>query len=373
LRGSGQLGPNGLSGAGHKRRRHGTNDIGKATNGSSGEAGKTKMAKLETASAGNATAQRTTAVEMAIQAAAVVTAAMAVRPVQDGTRGLAEVPLPLNYRAKYIAYRLALSRLCHEVLARICAARCGNPGEFFALRKPHFSFIVDLYSFLRARQPERSRMSSRSMSCYATSICRTEGAIAFMRDLTGHLIVNCASLLHTKIKDNKHRNLLDLSTGEWELLDEDGKADRLDLYYVEKEAKEEAKKEATEAKKEVKKEAKEAKKEAKKEAEKKRKRVGDAKEVERAEKTKAALEITKSQGKSTGVIWNKSNCKWVVAFQRRGTRTRKHLGYFDDHAEAAAAYSSYRHSFLKKKEGPVEGPRLHQAASFLLQPVDNSQ
>jgi hypothetical protein len=49
------------------------------------------MAKLETASAGNATAQRTTAVEMAIQAAAVVTAAMAVRPVQDGTRGLAEV------------------------------------------------------------------------------------------------------------------------------------------------------------------------------------------------------------------------------------------------------------------------------------------
>jgi hypothetical protein len=42
LRGSEQLGPNGLSGAGHKRRRHGTNDIGKATNGSSGEAEKTK-------------------------------------------------------------------------------------------------------------------------------------------------------------------------------------------------------------------------------------------------------------------------------------------------------------------------------------------
>ena len=58
LRGSEQLGPNGLSGAGHKRRRHGTNDIGKATNGSSGEAGKTKMAKLETTSAGNTIAQR---------------------------------------------------------------------------------------------------------------------------------------------------------------------------------------------------------------------------------------------------------------------------------------------------------------------------
>jgi hypothetical protein len=58
LRGSGQLGPNGLSGAGHKRRRQGTNDIGKATNGSSGEAGKKTMAKLETTSTGNTTAQR---------------------------------------------------------------------------------------------------------------------------------------------------------------------------------------------------------------------------------------------------------------------------------------------------------------------------
>jgi hypothetical protein len=58
LRGSGQLGPNGISGAGHKRRRHGTNGIGKATNGSSGEAGKTKLAKLETTSAGNTTAQK---------------------------------------------------------------------------------------------------------------------------------------------------------------------------------------------------------------------------------------------------------------------------------------------------------------------------
>jgi hypothetical protein len=55
LRGSEQL--NGLSGAGHKRRRHGTNDIGKATNGSRGEAGKTNT-KLETTSAGNTIAQR---------------------------------------------------------------------------------------------------------------------------------------------------------------------------------------------------------------------------------------------------------------------------------------------------------------------------
>jgi hypothetical protein len=58
LRGSGQLGPNGLSGAGHKRRRQGANDIGKATSGSSGEAEKTKMAKLEATSAGDTTARR---------------------------------------------------------------------------------------------------------------------------------------------------------------------------------------------------------------------------------------------------------------------------------------------------------------------------
>jgi hypothetical protein len=58
------------------------------------------------------------------------------------------------------------------------------------------------------------------------------------------------------------------------------------------------------------------------------------------EKTKAALEITKSQGKSTGVNWHNNRCKWVVVFQRRGMISR-HLGCFDDHAEAVAAYSSY--------------------------------
>jgi hypothetical protein len=56
LHGSEQLGPNGLSGAGHKRRRHETNDIGNATNGSSGEAEKTKKAKLETTRAADNTA-----------------------------------------------------------------------------------------------------------------------------------------------------------------------------------------------------------------------------------------------------------------------------------------------------------------------------
>jgi hypothetical protein len=58
LRGSEQLGPNGLSGAGHKRRRHRTNDIGKATNGNSGEAEKAKKAKLETTRADNTVVQR---------------------------------------------------------------------------------------------------------------------------------------------------------------------------------------------------------------------------------------------------------------------------------------------------------------------------
>jgi hypothetical protein len=59
LRGSEQLGQNGISGAGHKRRRHETNDIGNATNGSSGEAEKTKKkAKLETTRADNTAVQR---------------------------------------------------------------------------------------------------------------------------------------------------------------------------------------------------------------------------------------------------------------------------------------------------------------------------
>jgi hypothetical protein len=85
--------------------------------------------------------------------------------------------------------------------------------------------------------------------------------------------------------------------------------------------------------------------------EEERKRAKDAKEVEGAEKTKAALEIKKSQGKSTGVNWNKSRCKWVVIFQRRvpGHQEKGHLGCFDDHTEAAvAAYSSY--SSMTKEE-----------------------
>jgi hypothetical protein len=58
LRGSEQLGPNGLSGAGHNRKRHETNDIGNATNGSSRDAEKTKKAKLETTWADNTVVQR---------------------------------------------------------------------------------------------------------------------------------------------------------------------------------------------------------------------------------------------------------------------------------------------------------------------------
>jgi hypothetical protein len=86
-------GPERLSGAGHTWRRHGTNDIEQATNSSSEEVAKTKKAKLETTSAQTTRSsggKRTTAVEMAVQAAGVVTAAMAVRAVQGGTRRLAE-------------------------------------------------------------------------------------------------------------------------------------------------------------------------------------------------------------------------------------------------------------------------------------------
>ena len=42
-------------------------------------------------------------------------------------------------------------------------------------------------------------------------------------------------MVAAKKKDEKHRNLLDLPTEEWELLDEDVKADRVDFYYEEEE------------------------------------------------------------------------------------------------------------------------------------------
>jgi hypothetical protein len=70
-------------------------DIGKATNGSSGEAERTKNGETgddkacrqhDRAEAGKGV----TAVEIAVQAAAVLTAAMAVRAAQRGTRRLAE-------------------------------------------------------------------------------------------------------------------------------------------------------------------------------------------------------------------------------------------------------------------------------------------
>jgi hypothetical protein len=124
-----------------------------------------------------------------------------------------------------------------------------------------------------------------------------------------------------------------------------------------KEAKKEERKEERKEKRKRVKEAKEEERKRVKEAkEVERKRVKEAKEVERKrvteEKTKAALEITKSQGKSKGVNWNKSQCKWVVAFheQQKGSTLllRRHLGYFDDRAEAVAAYSSY--SSMTKEE-----------------------
>jgi hypothetical protein len=93
LRGSEQLGSNGLSGAGHTRRRHVTNDIGKATNGSSGEAEKTKKAKLETTSADNTIAQRKEdngSGNSGSGGSSDDSSNMAVLAVQGGTRGLAE-------------------------------------------------------------------------------------------------------------------------------------------------------------------------------------------------------------------------------------------------------------------------------------------
>jgi hypothetical protein len=97
LRGSEQLGPNGLSGAEDTseatRNVHGTNDIGKAMNGSSGKAEKTKQKRnwrRQVQTTRSRRGKRVTAVEIAVQAAAVMTAAMAVLAVQGGTRRLAE-------------------------------------------------------------------------------------------------------------------------------------------------------------------------------------------------------------------------------------------------------------------------------------------
>jgi hypothetical protein len=135
-------------------------------------------------------------------------------------------------------------------------------------------------------------------------------------------------------KDEEHRLLLQLNTEQWGSLDADVKANLVDFYYYEEEER------FTVWGEVEKKRVKEAKKEAKKEE---RKRAKDAKAVERAEKGKAALEITKSQGKSTGVSWNKSHCKWVATFHRRGM-TPRHLGCFSDRVGAVAAHSSYSSS-----------------------------
>jgi hypothetical protein len=75
----------------------------------------------------------------------------------------------------------------------------------------------------------------------------------------------------------------------------------------------------------------EAKVEAKKE---RRKREEDAKATTRAKREKEALEIPKSKG----VNWDKRTSKWEVAFYLDGEK--RHLGYYDDHVEAVAVYSS---------------------------------
>jgi hypothetical protein len=57
----------------------------------------------------------------------------------------------------------------------------------------------------------------------------------------------------------------------------------------------------------------------------------------RAEKEKqGALEITKRRGVA---IWHKRDFKWMVDFGFNGKE--RYLGYFDDHTEAVAVYSSY--------------------------------
>jgi hypothetical protein len=79
--------------------------------------------------------------------------------------------------------------------------------------------------------------------------------------------------------------------------------------------------------------------EAKVEAKRAKKRAKDAKATMKAEKQEnAALEMQKIP-KSRGVGWHKKRGKWEVAFYLDGKK--RHGGYFDDHREAVAKYSSY--------------------------------
>jgi hypothetical protein len=55
-------------------------------------------------------------------------------------------------------------------------------------------------------------------------------------------VLEAKAMMAAKKKDEKHRNLLNLPIGAWELLDEDAKADRVDFYYQQKKREREEKK-----------------------------------------------------------------------------------------------------------------------------------
>jgi hypothetical protein len=95
----------------------------------------------------------------------------------------------------------APSRLCHGVRARIRAARCGNPGEFNCASKA--SLLIHRWPLQFSEGSATREEDVLKEHVLLRNIALPEKAIAFMRVLAGHLIANCASLLHTKIKDNK--------------------------------------------------------------------------------------------------------------------------------------------------------------------------
>jgi hypothetical protein len=98
------------------------------------------------------------------------------------------------------------------------------------------------------------------------------------------------AMVAAKKKGEKQRNLLDLPLEVWELLDEDAKADLVDLYYAEKKRERGEKK-----KKREREEAKKAAKEAKKAAEVAKKAAKEAKKAAEVAKKAAFESLTPEQ------------------------------------------------------------------------------
>jgi hypothetical protein len=156
------------------------------------------------------------------------------------------------------------------------------------------------------------------------------------------------------VKDEKHRNLLDLSTGERELLDEDGKADLVDLYYVEKK---EEKRAARSKKQKEKYKTREGGKERYKVyydvgggREKKKVYRNENKEaIYRKSREPAAIEAAKKK-------WKKKSREPAAIEQRKRRDFERH----QDQLEAAHTKNKRKVEFVRKVYETKEPPKKKQ-------------